>query len=181
MVPNFITGASSKVVIDNVTMAYASDTSYQVSIDTVPVETMGRYEVAANEPVGYTVAGEFSIVRYTAASQALNLIPGGNTALKGNGLGAITAGENTKGDAGGMSGNVNPGALRSSHTWDLNVYQKGITGTNPAVITIHDCRVTRKSGGINKRGVLIERISFVGVLAEDDSFASGTSSDIDLS
>lgn len=181
--PSFVTGANSKIKLGGKTFAYASDVSYQVVIDTVPIETMGRYEAVTNEPVNYSVAGELSVVRYTAIAKTNNM-PG--TSTNGNGLGAVTA---TTG--GNMSEHINPGNLLLSQTWDLAVYQKtqnaatapgatAVTVEAVEFITIKDCRFTRKSAAINKRGILVDRLSFVGILADDDSFDSSMSGDDDL-
>lgn len=180
--PIFITGANAKLKVDGKTMAYAQDVSYSVSIDTIPIETMGRYEAVTNEPVNYSVAGEFAIVRYTAAAVTAAVGIDGS-ATGGNGLGNI---KGTANPTHTLSSHVNPGKLLESITWDLEVYQKGAgAGTNAPVIKVKDCRITRKSGGLNKRGILVERISFVGLLHEDESMtgtlAVSTSGDTDLS
>ena len=180
--PIFITGANAKLKVDGKTMAYAQDVSYSVSVDTIPIETMGRYEAVTNEPVNYSVAGEFAIVRYTSA--AVSAAAGiDQAATGGNGLGNIKGKANL---TNALSSHVNPGKLLESITWDLEVYQKGAgAGTDAPVIKVLDCRITRKSGGLNKRGILVERISFVGLLHSDESMtntlAVKTSGDTDLS
>lgn len=172
--------ANAKIKVGGKTFAYASDVSYQVAVDTIPIETMGRYEAVSNEPVNYSVAGELSVVRYTAIAKENNM-PGTN--VGGNGLGKV---DYTTGGKG--SNEIDPGNLLFSSTWDLSVYQKvqnaqdGVVTerTDAEFITIKDCRITRKSGALNKRGILVDRISFVGILADDESFDSSNSGDIDL-
>jgi hypothetical protein len=39
--------------------------------------------------------------------------------------------------------------------------------TANAVFKIHDCRVTRRSSALNKRGVMVDSYTFVGILAGD--------------
>ena len=75
-----------------------------------------------------------------------------------------------------------------SRTWDLAVFQKTASGVNSTVnasvgtvITITDCRFNNKSAGLNKRGIMVDRMSFVGILASDDSFTASNSGDTDLS
>ena len=179
-VPSFVTGANAKIKCGGLTFAYASDVSYQVAVDTVPIETMGRYEAVSNEPVNYSVGGELSVVRYTAVAKQNNMA-GANTG--GNGLGNANFTTGGKG-----SDQIDPGNILFSTTWDLAVFQKvqsaeGATPTEvaPAFITITDCRFTRKSAGINKRGILVDRLSFVGILASDESFNASGSGDIDFS
>lgn len=194
-VPTFITGANAKISVDGVTFAYCSDVSYQVVVDTIPIETMGRYEAVTNEPVNYTVSGDLSVVRYTSLAN--------NTAhtasSKGNGLGNVTGTSGAN-----QSYQFDPTNMLTSSSWDLVVYQKystasGLTGTSAiapgsadaaaiatgvsqlGVIRIADCRFNRKAAGINKRGILVDRLSFVGILASDESFVAGPSGDKDLS
>jgi hypothetical protein len=181
--PSFITGANAKIKVGGKTFAYAADVSYQVAVDTIPIETMGRYEAVTNEPVNYSVAGELSVVRYTGIAKQNNM-PGTNTG--GNGLGQVNY---TTGGNG--SNEMNPGNILLSQTWDLSVFQKeqvaqtGAGGTavvtdSVEFITIKDCRFTRKSAALNKRGILVDRLAFVGILADDESFDSSYSGDTDL-
>lgn len=182
--PSFITGASAKIKVGGKTFAYASDVAYAVNVDTIPVETMGRYEAVTNEPVNYSVAGEMSIVRYTklASGTAANNPFKTNTS-EGNGQ-----------KASGLTGFYDPGSILASQTLDIEIYQKQTTNTTtgsgagatskvePVLVgKVRDARMTRLSGGINKRGLLVERMSFVGVLWDGDDFSSSQSGDQDLS
>jgi hypothetical protein len=186
IVPSFVTGANAKVTVGGVTFAYASDVSYNVSVDTIPIETMGRYEAVVNEPVNYSVSGSLSIVRYTAVVKQINPnLPG--TAAGGNGLGNV----NYK-TGGNGADEIDPANILLSTSWDLQVFQKmqasavtgggnATTSNGPSFITIKDCRFNRKSAQITKRGILVDRMDFVGILASDDSFDAGHSGDQDLS
>lgn len=174
--PSFITGANAKIKSGGLTLAYAQDVNYSTTVDVVPIETMGRYEVVSNEPVGYRVEGTLNVVRYTKIAQA-NGMQG--AAAGGNGVGkwAMPTG-------GTGSQHLNPGDLLASQTWDLEIFQKfdnagAIDSTK--VVKIKDCRFRSKGGAINKRGVLVENFSFVAILGEDDSFDSSNSGDTDLS
>jgi len=181
-VPSFITGANARISVGGVTFAYASDVSYQVIVDTVPIETMGRYEAVSNEPVNYSVGGELSIVRYTklATTIANQVNPPAHAAGTGNGVGNVNLSTGQQ-----LSDHVNPGNILASQTWDLNVYQKTVNSGTDAnevgFIKISDCRLNRMGAGLNKRGILVDRLSFVGILMQDDSFAVSHSGDIDLS
>jgi hypothetical protein len=181
--PSFITGANAKIKVGGKTFAYASDVSYQVTVDTIPIETMGRYEAVSNEPVNYSVSGELSVVRYTAIAKN-NGMPSTNTG--GNGMGKV---DFTTGGNG--SHHMDPGNILFSQTADISVFQKeqpaatsgGGTATvtdSVEFITLKDCRFTRKSAALNKRGILVDRMAFVGILADDDSFDSSNSGDQDL-
>ena len=69
----FITGANAKIKMFGETIAFATDVSYDVTVDNVPVEAMGRYEVFSYEPVGYRIAGSLSIIRYTGRAKTSNI------------------------------------------------------------------------------------------------------------
>ena len=177
-VPSFVTGANAKVKIGGITLAYAQDVSYNTTVTTIPIETLGRYEVVSNEPVAYFVDGTLSVIRYTKIAQE-NTMAG--TAAGGNGLGKWILTTNANQDA---SAGMNPSTLLKSQTFDLEIFQKTVTSTGAAssekVIKIMGARFTRKGGGINKRGILVDQYAFNAILAEDDSFTAAGSGDEDL-
>lgn len=180
--PSFITGANAKIKVGGKTFAYASDVSYSVLVDTIPVETMGRYEAVTNEPVNYSVAGDLSIVRYTkVASGSSDTNPFKTNTQNGNGV-----------NSSGLGSFFNPASILASQTVDIEVFQKktadkgsdGNTLPNTdvlQVVKIIDCRMNRLSGGLSKRGLLVERMSFVGVLLATDDLTPTQSGDQDLS
>lgn len=182
--PTFVTGANAKIKLGGKTFAYCSDVSYRVAVDLIPIETMGRYEAVTLEPVNYTVSGELSVVRYTKVAGGASM-PG--TTANGNGLGNVDLGTGNKG-----SNQLDPGNLLTSKTWDLDVYQKtqaaataggavAATAESEKIITIRDCRFNSKSAALNKRGILVDRLSFMGILADDESFDASNSGDTDFS
>lgn len=187
-VTSLITGSNAKITFDGVTLAYATDVSYDVTVQTIPVETMGRYEVLANEPIAYLVTGSFSIVRYTASAA----VSGVANNKKGNGIGNWKGTQNKKGfdakkSGGGNSVQVDPGQLLTSKTVDIVLYRKKVNnpGTTAAdqemFMTIKDARLTRMAGSVNKRGVLMETFQFVAEIADNDTFTASASGEQDLS
>lgn len=187
--PSFVTGANAKIKLAGKTFAYASDVSLQIQVDTIAIETMGRYEPVTNEPIAYAVGGDLSIVRYTSQVGIANNGAGGNMIPSakntGNGLGNVEG----IGGSSKLSDHMNPGNLIVSTTFDIDVYQKvGTAQANGAatvtdtskIFSIKDCRFRSMSTGLNKRNILVERYSFVGVLADNDSFTAYGSGDTDL-
>lgn len=173
--PSFITGANAKIQAGGITMAYAQDVSYNVTVTTIPIETMGRYEVVSNEPVAYFVDGTLSVIRYSSVAAGMS-----GAAAHGNGIGNWKFATPSGTDASQM---MNPAQMLASQTWDLNIYQKfdnGGTVDSQDVINLKDCRLTRKGGAINKRGVLVEQFSFNAILQDDDSYTAANSGDNDL-
>lgn len=188
---SLITGSNAKITFDGVTLAYATDVQYDVSVQTIPVETMGRYEVLANEPVAYIVGGSFSIVRYTAAASAGG-ISGTAANSKGNGIGnwigtSNSGAFNAAASGGGNSVQVDPSQLLLAKTVDIVLFRKAVN--NPGTLatdqemfmTIKDARLTRMGGSVNKRGILSEQFQFVAEIAYNDSFTAAPSGETDLS
>ena len=166
----FVTGARAKITIGGKVMAYAADVSYNVTVATIPVETMGKYEVHSNEPVSYTVGGSFAVVRYTKQDAVNANIKDQSPLAAANGT--TTAGNNssglTKGTAPGD--HLDPKLLLQSSTFDLIINEKAIgTEKEQTVFQISDCRITSRSATLNKRGILVDAYNFVGVLATDST------------
>jgi hypothetical protein len=191
-IPSFITGANAKIKINNVTMAYAQDVSYSVDVATIPVETIGRYEVVTNEPISYYVSGTLSVIRYTKAASTVS---GKNTPTNGkdNGNSINNWMDSAASTAGNMGHHFDPKNLVSSKTFDLEIFSKlpsdtattetdgkTVTATE-SIVKIRDCRLTRKSGAVTKRGLIVDQFAFSAVLMNhDDDTAVGTSGDDDL-
>jgi len=178
--PLFLTGANAKIKMGGKTIAYATDVSCTVSTPTVPVETMGRYEIVSNEPIAYFVDGSLSIVRYTKI--ALQYAP-------------AYAGTNPQGNKTDLwaPGHFIPGKLLASTTLDVEIYQKfsptilspgsttAPTISTEEVIKVLNCRLSRRGMGLSKRGLYLESYTFDGIIAVDEGDDPFYSGDQDLS
>lgn len=153
-----ITGANGKIKINGKTLGYATGVTVFTRVDMISGETMGRYEVVSNEPISYSTGGSFSMLRYTLAADG-NL-PGIDTTNKSNSINST-----------GVGGQVNPSTILNSAAFDIEIYQ--LTGDvldkSYQIFKIQDCRITSRSGGVNKRGIYEETFNFVGVLSQDDA------------
>ena len=165
-IPSFITGANAKIKVAGITIAYAQDVSYSTTVTTIPIETMGRYEVVSNEPVAYFVDGGLSVIRYTNIADGDN--GPGQAAATGNSVAQWAFSGNPERNA---FDHFNPGKLLVSETWDLEIFQKNGEGDPVAVVKLRDCRFTRKGGAINKRGILVEQFAFNAILADEEAGA----------
>lgn len=152
-------------------MAYGADVAYNISVATIPIETMGKYEVHSNEPVAYTVSGSFSIVRYTKASADISNIAGESETGAANGTGVAGNNSNSSGttlDSGTAPGaHFDPSRLLMSASFDLEILEKSAAG-DTSVFLIQDCRMTSRSASLNKRGVLVDSYQYVAILAGDN-------------
>lgn len=199
--PSFITGANAKIKVGNLTLAFASDVSYQVTVNHVPVRAMGMLDVAAYEPISYTVSGSFSVIRYTkdAASADLVLytlgliddddnaetapVPVEIATVAGKQIpGASTSGNSVHQWNDRTSGNVgrqlDPSTILKSLTFDLEIFSKSSVGDGQeSILKIRDCRIASKSGSLSKRGLMIDNFTFNALLANNDESVqvSGTS------
>lgn len=141
--PFFITGANAKVKLNGKTLAFCTDLSYSVSVLTQTPKILGMYEGSSVEPLGYTVSGSFSVIRYVkdAASNVGGKPPNGITpndagngvgnwgAAWGGGLGSFLA-ANGVGNDGRPNENLDPSKLANGTTFDIQVYQKIGNPTN---------------------------------------------------
>ena len=180
MKPGFLTGANAKIKMFGKTIAYCADVSYNISVQTIPIESMGKYEVHSNEPVAYSVDGSFSVIRYTkrATTAAIGGVIADAAAGTGNEPSAINAGSGGK-----ASEHLNPAKLLISQTFDLEIFEKHATG-EAQVTKVIDCRLTRRGMSLNKRGVMVDNYAYVGILHQDSDAATadqtGNSGDDDL-
>jgi hypothetical protein len=134
--PFFITGANAKIKLNGKTMAFCSDFSYSVQILTQTPKVLGMYEGSSVEPLGYTVSGSFTVIRYIKdAKQNIGSAPNGISendagngvgnwgSAWGSGLGSFLA-KNGVGNDGRANEALDPSKFQSGTTFDIQVYQK---------------------------------------------------------
>lgn len=185
--PGMITGANAKITIGDTTLAYASDVSYNLTIDHIPVEVMNKYEVISNEPVAMALSGSFSVVRYSkAAAQEVPVIENGVDTGRKTTIyvpGATNSPNEWKQGSDKLR-SFSPGDLLASKTFDITITQRywdGKKEDDVVFLKFKDCRITGRSTSLNKRSVMTERFDFVGETMDDDKVTSASSGDDDLS
>lgn len=181
--PTFITGANAKVRVNDKTLAFCTDLSYSVQVLTQTPKVLGMYEGSSVEPLGYTVSGSFTVVRY--AKDVKNSVQGGKNP---NGLAGNDAGNgvgNWGGAWGGTTGDflarngvgndgraneaLDPSKFQNGVTFDIQVYQKTPTG-DIGVANIRNVRITQADFTLTKRGAAMQRFNFVALYVDEDSF-----------
>lgn len=135
--PFFITGANAKIKLNGKTLAFCTDLSYSISVLTQTPKILGMYEGSSVEPLGYSVSGTFTIIRYAKDAQsniggkppnyvspndAGNGIGNWGSAW-GGGLGSFLA-ANGVGNDGRPNEDLDPSKLANATTFDIQVYQK---------------------------------------------------------
>jgi hypothetical protein len=176
-----ITGANAILKVDEVTIAYAMNVSYDIQVQTIPIEPMGNYEVLAYEPIATYVSGSLTIIRYhglgTAKTQAVaptndvEKEPIKSFIDRGNGLGNFGT-VNSQGN----QAFLNPAEIIASKTIDIEVFRKQVksdgTVSSERVIKIRDARLEQVSATLNKNSVLMETYTFVAEMMDGDSYTS---------
>lgn len=183
--PTFITGANAKVRVNDKTLAFCTDLSYSVQVLTQTPKVLGMYEGSSVEPLGYTVSGSFTVVRYakdvknaTQSGKSPNGLAGNDA---GNGVGnwgaawGGTVGDFLARSGVGNDGRANealdPSKFQNGVTFDIQVYQKTPTG-DIGVANIRNVRITQADFTLTKRGAAMQRFNFVALYVDEDSFVA---------
>lgn len=181
--PFFITGANAKVKLNGKTLAFCTDLSYSISVAHQTPKILGMYEGSSVEPLGYTVQGSFTIIRYAKDAKAnIGSAPGHVAANDaGNGAGNWGAAWDSGGGAffarngigndGRAHEALDPSKFQNGTTFDIQVYQKTGKG-DVGVANIRNARITQADFSISKKGVAMQRFTFVALYADEDSFAA---------
>jgi len=188
--PFFITGAAAKVILNGKTMAFCSDLSYSVQIITQTPKVLGMYEGTSVEPLGYSVSGSFTVIRYAKGAVANNgfSVPGGvaiNDA--GNGVGnwgSTWDGTNASinsivgapfsGTDGRANEALDPSTYKNGAAFDIQVYSKTATGII-GVANIRSVRITQADFNITKKGVAQDRFNFTALYVDGDGYVANAS------
>jgi len=182
--PSFISGASARIKVGGKTLAYATDLSINVTMDTIPIESIGKYEVHSNEPNLYSVDGSFRIIRYSKRASEAPIANAASAA--GNDPLYIGTASSTGASPGSVKAHLEPGRILGSTGFELELYdQRQVADTVglPAagaisevqVYWLQNCRIVSRTGSLDRRGVLTETYNFVGLLHQDkDAAATAT-------
>lgn len=136
--PFFITGANCKVKVNGITLAYATELSYQISIPHAKPKVLGVYEASSFDPLSYDVSGSFTVIKYVEGSVkrivANHGTPPNGASNDGNGVGSWTPnrGQDIKNRIANALGktsdgraqySLNPYYLQDAMFFDIEVYQ----------------------------------------------------------
>lgn len=184
LLPFFVTGGNAKIKVNGKTLAFCTDLTYSISVLTQTPKILGMYEGSSVEPLGYSVSGSFSIIRYAkdAVSNVGGTPPNGISsndagngignwgAAWGGGLGNFLA-ANGVGNDGRPNEDLDPSKLQNGTTFDIQVYQK-TNGGDLGVANIRSVRITQADFQISKKGAATQRFNFVALYADEDSFTA---------
>lgn len=134
--PFFITGANAKIKLNGKTLAFCTDMQYSINVIHQTPKILGMYEGTSVEPLGYSVSGSFTVIRYAKdARAAIGNTPAGTAPNDagngvgnfgrawGGGVGNLLA-ANGIGNDGRANESFDPSRLANATTFDIEVYQK---------------------------------------------------------
>lgn len=177
--PFFLTGANAKIKLNGKTLAFCTELSYSIQILHQTPKILGMYEGSSVEPLGYTVSGSFSIIRYVKDIKKDTKMAMTNVAANdaGNGIGnwgAAWGAGFASGNDGRPDENLDPSRLEDGSTFDIEVYQKvGSSGREKkdlGVAKIRNCRIVQADLTLSKRGAAVQRFNFTALYVDEDSF-----------
>jgi hypothetical protein len=192
--PFFVTGDKVKLVVNGKVMAFATDFQASVQILTQTPHVLGMYEGTSVEPLGYNVAGSFSIVRYVknAKGNIGGVAPNGvQDADNGNGVGSwgntaagvlgVLAGGGLPGSGGSSAQDgraneaLNPATYTQGTTFDIEIFQNQPNGSPLGVVRIRSARISKADFAINKKNPGMDHFEFVGLYLDGDNFYAQSS------
>lgn len=172
MKPFFLSGANAKIRVNNQTIAFCTNLSYSVTVNTAEPTVLGMYEASSLESLGYKVSGSFTVIRYVAdiKTDIGGTAPHG-AIDNGNGLGTLTSSNlldklTTDGRA---HQNLDPSKLHKGTGFDIEIFQKFENGQR-AVAKIRYARITKADFNLSVRGAATQTFNFVALYADEDSF-----------
>jgi hypothetical protein len=186
--PFFITGANCKLKVNGVTLAFATNLNYSVSVPHARAKMLGSYEANSFDPLSYDINGSFTIIRYIDGLkeklESLGVNAPSGVDNKGNGIGSWTT-QNSKnpldkafgyGADGRADRSLNPASLQDGVTFDIEVYQKLPDDGFLGVSRLRNVRITQMSSQLSKRGNMMQTFQFIAQFLDEDSFIAESSS-----
>jgi hypothetical protein len=188
--PFFVTGSNCKIKVNGVTLAYARDLSYSVSIPHKEIKTLGAYEVHSLEPTSYSVRGSFTVIRYSEGTRKklLENAPS-DSSNKGNGIGywkpETLEERSSRGGIGidlvngRANDSLDPSELHNAITFDIEVWQTQKDFSANEIVSsgltkIRNCRIVDVQSSIPK-GLMTQTFQFVAQYLDEDSFIANSS------
>ena len=132
--PFFLTGANAKIILNNKSVAFATDISYSITVRQATPRVLGRFEVETIQPLSYDVEGTLTIIKYARGMKDYVSTPPEDVNQAGNGFGSFSAGNGILSSAlglpsggqfdGGAADNFNPSKMFQSKMFDIEIRQK---------------------------------------------------------
>ena len=133
--PFFLTGANARIILNNRSVAFATDISYSISVRHATPRVLGKFEVETVQPLSYDVSGSLTIIKYArGVKKYLEDSAVDGVSNSGSGVGSFAGDGNIITDAlglpnngkfdGGAGDNFNPARMFQSKMFDIEIHQK---------------------------------------------------------
>lgn len=132
--PFFLTGANARIILNNRSVAFATDISYSVDVRHATPRVLGRFEVETVQPLSYEVSGTLTIIKYARGMKDYIGESPPDVNQAGNGIGSFAASQGMIASAlglpsggqfdGGTADNFDPGRFFQSKMFDIEIRQK---------------------------------------------------------
>jgi len=186
--PFFVTGANCKLKVNGVTLAFATNLSYTVSIPHARAKMLGSYEANSFDPLSYDVNGSFTIIRYISdlkdKLESLGIASPDGLDNLGNGVGSWSKNKQQNsiastfgyGADGRADRSLTPSALQDAVTFDIEIYQNLPNGESFGVSRLRNVRITQMGAQLSKRSNMMQTFQFIAQFLDEDSFIADSSS-----
>lgn len=182
--PFFLTGANARILLNNKTVAFATDVNYKISVKHATPRVLGRAEVEVIQPMTYDVSGSLTVIRYgKGLKDYFGAAAPSNVDQKGDSVGSfgLDTGAGFIGNAlgfptsdgqfnGATDEAFNPSRFFQSKMFNIEIRQTLDSNNETPVAVLRDCRFEDMSFGLTKRGVAVISMSFRARYADDDTF-----------
>lgn len=184
-VPFFLTGANARILLNNRTVAFATDVSYNIAVKHASPHVLGRFEAEVHQPLAYDVTGTMTIIRYARGiDKFLGQGAPADASPSGNGMGSFSRADGAGGFKkalglpvsgessfdGAADEALNPSRFFQSKMFNIEIRQKLGGNDETTVVMIRDCRIESFSFDLSKRGAAVQRLQFKARYADDDTF-----------
>lgn len=196
----FLVGANAKIILNNKSVAYATDVSFSVKVRHASPRVLGRFEVETIQPLTYDVEGSLTIIRYgrglKAFHEATGSVAPSNVSNQGNSIGSfgrqgLNLGQlglpDSSGQFDGRADDAfNPAKFFQSQMFNIEIRQKlksssidrirhvqlgkKIGDEETTVIMLRDCRLLDMQFKLNKKSVAVQVYTFKARYMDDDTF-----------
>jgi hypothetical protein len=186
--PFFITGASAKIRLNGVVLAFCTDVTYSIRVKHNQQYILGMFEPQSLDPQSYEVSGSFTIIRYARHLQsflAKQGFPSPNGVTdSGNGVGewgpkkgkiASSLGGNSFGGKARVDQSFDPSKLHVPQGFDIEVCQTSVGGETGVIARLRNCRLTGSDFRLVKKGLAQQTFTFKAVYADEDTFSANSS------
>lgn len=132
--PFFLTGANAKIILNNKSVAYATNISYSITVRHAAPRVLGKFEVEVVQPLSYDVEGTLTVIKYARGLKDYMDDAPNDVNQLGNGIGSFGASNGMLASAlglpsggqfdGGAADNFNPSRMFQSKQFDIEIRQK---------------------------------------------------------